>query len=868
MEGTGERWSVGQTARIDAHVHSNASSGPVVPALGLVGCPECLSEPEAVYDFARSRGMDLVTLTDHDTIEGAQRLVDRGFERVIVGEEVTVRFPEDGCVLHVLVWGLTPDQHEQLGIARLREDVYDFAAWLRSERLAHAMAHPLYAQNGRLTRWHLERCALLFQNFELINGAHTGRTGSVVEGFVQSLTRERIGAYAKAHGMDPVWPAERRRGLTGGSDDHGLLNVGRAWTQVEMPSGRPVDPAAFLSAVRDGQCEAGGLAGDSTLLAHQIVSVAARWAAPRLEGKGSSGARLMTSRLLALAGATTKAPTRAEVYTKTILRRIRRAPSRCLPIAHALVDHLPRALARHTEISSRLSPRAWPEGPALGEHEAMGRFVEDATAWAGGDLADGLSKAIQGCDLKGIVEHAASLGLLHAAHVPYAVAMFHHHKDRWLIEGVRRATGQQPKARADAPRVVVFTDTLTEVNGVARFVGDVAAWAERTGRELHVVTCTDQPLDDRPNVHNVKPSAMMGVPGYRGLEVGLPVPRELLRVAEELEPDVIHVSTPGPVGLLGVAAANVLSTPLVGVYHTDFPAYADRLLGDPTISKFVRTSMRWLYERFDLVLARSTAYADVVASLGVGRNRISVLRPGVDIRAWSPSKKKPGLWTRIGVAEADVRVLSVGRISVEKGLPVLARAWPRVEERCRAWGVRPQLVVVGDGPYRAQMERELADFNVEFLGFQRGESLATTYASSDLFVMPSRTDTLGQVVLEAQASALPAIVSDEGGPKDIIVPGRTGLVAPGEEPRDWAAAIAGLCLDEERREEMGAAARLHAEGMSIERSLDSYWSLHQLVWRTHLDRHGLLDDDSTRPSRPGMPFRPGAWEEDSAGAHA
>ena len=182
--GTGSNSGNARTVRMDMHCHSHASSKPVMKALGLIDMPECYSHPERVYEQARARGMDMVTITDHDTIAGAMELVERGFENFIVGEEVTVQFPEDRCKLHVLVWGLSPEQHEQLGAYALREDVYDFAHWLHENNLPHSFAHPLYVQNGRLTFWHIERCALLKcdvegAEFDALLGGGVGIDGAV-----------------------------------------------------------------------------------------------------------------------------------------------------------------------------------------------------------------------------------------------------------------------------------------------------------------------------------------------------------------------------------------------------------------------------------------------------------------------------------------------------------------------------------------------------------------------------------------------------------------------------------------------------------------------------------------------------------------
>lgn len=193
-EGWGERGEEGggTLIRADLHCHTRASNKPVNRWIGFLGVPECYSPPEEVYAQARARGMDLVAITDHDTIAGAMELVERGFDDVIVGQEVTTIFPEDGCKLHVLVWGLTPELDEQITPLGLRNDVYDLSAWISQHHLAHALAHPLYAQNHRLTPAHLEKCALLFKGWEVLNGAHTGRHRATIERFLATLTPARV----------------------------------------------------------------------------------------------------------------------------------------------------------------------------------------------------------------------------------------------------------------------------------------------------------------------------------------------------------------------------------------------------------------------------------------------------------------------------------------------------------------------------------------------------------------------------------------------------------------------------------------------------------------------------------------------------
>lgn len=378
-------------------------------------------------------------------------------------------------------------------------------------------------------------------------------------------------------------------------------------------------------------------------------------------------------------------------------------------------------------------------------------------------------------------------------------------------------------------RVMLFTDTLGDVNGVSRFIRNAAEAAWSAGRDLRVVTSTRMDVPAHPNVVNVRPRAAARLPGYPDLEVVVPPARRLWALAREFRPDVVHVSTPGPVGLVGRWAAGRLGVPLVGVYHTDFPAYVARLFEDDGLARAAREYMRWFYGPFRVVLARSEASASSLGEVGIEGWRVERLVPGLRLDAFHPRfresrKEERGLETR---GAGGVRVVYVGRVSVEKNLGVLARAWPMAERELEARGVRAELVVVGDGPYRGTMERELSGARTRFVGFQHGEALSRAYASADLFVFPSRTDTLGQVVMEAQASGVPVVVSDRGGPREMVREGKTGEVVRGEEVGAWVGAIVGLAADRARREAMGRAAHEAMRGYSMEASFAQFWSVHE-----------------------------------------
>lgn len=383
--------------------------------------------------------------------------------------------------------------------------------------------------------------------------------------------------------------------------------------------------------------------------------------------------------------------------------------------------------------------------------------------------------------------------------------------------------------RADSLRIMLFTDTLADVNGVSRFIVNMGDAAAAAGRALVLATSTRLRAPERAHIWNFAPLFARAMPGYGELEVAAPPVRAMLRAAREFAPDVVHISTPGPVGAVGLLAARILKRPVAGVYHTDFPAYVEHLFAEATYTSLSRAYMQWFYRRFALVFSRSEEYMASLESLGMNRARLARLTPGIALDAFGPDRRDPGYWRGVGVREESTKALYVGRVSVEKNLPLLVQAWPRLRERARAAGRDVELIVVGDGPYRAEMERLLRAQGALFLGFRHGEELATIYASADLFVFPSLTDTLGQVVIESQASGLPVLVSDQGGPREVVVHGATGFVLPGEDAAAWTDALARLLMDDALRTQMGRRALEHSRRYSIGATFEDFWARHAVV---------------------------------------
>ena len=206
---------------------------------------------------------------------------------------------------------------------------------------------------------------------------------------------------------------------------------------------------------------------------------------------------------------------------------------------------------------------------------------------------------------------------------------------------------------------------------------------------------------------------------------------------------------------------------------------------------------------------------------GLSYAKIRLFPRGVDTERFHPSRRDVQFVQKYNGNDA-FNLLYVGRVSREKNLPLLVEVFRGLSPSIP----RLSLIVAGDGPYLEDMKRELGGTRACFTGYLTGEALSRLYASCDLFVFPSTTDTFGNVVLEAQASQLPVVVTDSGGPQENVIPGKTGIVVPAHDGLSLAAAIRSLIDNPKKLRQMGKAARLYAEGRSFESAFEQTWKMY------------------------------------------
>ncbi len=763
------------TARADLHVHSKASNRPTEWILRQFGAPESFTEPREVYRLCRERGMDFVTLSDHDTVAGALEIAH--LPGVFLSEEVTVEFPEDGCEIHCLAIGITEAQHRE--IQELRRNIYELRDYFVANSILHSVAHPLYRVNDMLTLDQVEKLLVLFNRFEGRNGIHDRRGNDLVRRIFGSLTREVVESLAERHGLTPQGATPWIKSFTGGSDDHGGHYIATTWTETTAALDTPATLPQFFAALAAGHHQPGGENGSSLRLTQSLYTLAQEYYRRQfplgLGNRRDPFSELLRS--LGLGGVRASAGQRRRIFgAATPADRVtfENANRASQEVAAALMDGFSKNLRR-------------------------------------GRLAESLAAA------------AAQIAPLAVTVAPYLVALQAQHKDSDLLEAAAlRFLGERPEEGARGGRggkKAWFTDTLTDINGVAKTVRTLAGLARQRGRRLAAITCGEAtpPLD--LEVVDFAPFAQFPIPGYESQTLKLPPLLAVLEHCERERYDEILISTPGPLGLVGLAAGKLLGIPVTGIYHTDFPLYVRHLSGSATLEEMTWTYMRWFFGRMDRLFVSSRCYLDLLAAHGLEAKRMSLLPRGVDAEFFHPGKRDPRFWSRFGI-NGVFKFLYVGRVSREKNLDALMDSFAEL----LASGRHAQLVVVGDGPYLKELAGRHRRPEILFTGFLHGEDLARAYAGADVFVFPSTTDTFGNVVLEAQAAGLPAIVSDRGGPREIVLPGVSGLVVDPAAPGAWSAAMGQLFDDPGRIAEMSARAVANARRHGWERLLEQLFA--------------------------------------------
>jgi len=791
--------------RVDLQLHSRFSDRPTEWILRRLGVPQSYSEPETLYRKLDAAGMTFKTITDHNRIEGGKAIAH--YPDVFLSEEVTTYFP-DGCKIHLLVWNLNESQHEE--IQRLRTSIYELAAYLRQQGLPHGVAHPLATINKILTVEHFERLVLLFRYFEARNGNREPLAQDVSNRCLRALTPEKIIELANRHNLEPTHANAHRKIFFASSDDHSGLHTGQTFTQVEQGA----TLADFFRGLDEGAATIEGPMGDPLTFSSSLYTTLFSFARDKIKRSAPVGANLlgkMAERFLAGKNPTAFSFTERFGHITEAIRT-----GQALDFVKPGETTLARevgAFLGDPKLKHALDRIIAEEPNAQRRSFRMASHAANELSYR---LIQQFQQRLQRGNLIDAFQSISGLLPIGFSLTPYLVAFGQQAPDRPLLTHVaRRFLGTVPQPLRNEKRAW-FTDTLEDVNGVARTIRAMVQASQHAGADVTVVTSrSNLSIKDIP-IKNFPPVGEFEIPEYELQKLSFPPFLDMLDYIQREKFTELIISTPGPIGLCALGCAKLLGLRTSGIYHTDFPQYARFLSDDAFMETMVWNYMQWFYGQTDLIYVNSEFYRRCWIDRGIVPDKLRIFPRGLDTELFNPARRDPAFWTKRG-AKGPV-LLYVGRVSKEKDLNLLVDIVAPLREKAGSF----TLAIVGEGPYRAELEKLLPE--AIFTGILNGRELGVAYASADLFVFPSTTDTYGNVVVEAMAAGLPAAVSDIGGPRELIKTSLMGRVLPARDAVAWVTGLAQMLAQLPSAEERVALALQAGSERRWDEAFARFWA--------------------------------------------
>lgn len=724
--------------KADLHLHSMYSSRPSEWFLKKLGASESYSKPEDLYKLSVQRGMDFVTITDHNEIRGSMELKEKYPENVITGVESTVYFPEDGCKVHILVYGLNYEQFRN--IQKVRTDIYSFREFIKEENLAYSVAHATYSVNGKLTKEHLEKLILLFDVFEVRNGSRSELHNNSWLSILGGLTEHHINDLYARYRIEPISDNPWVKGFTGGSDDHAGLFAGKTYTVS-----KETHMDGFLENIKNKKTMASGRTNNFQGLVFAIYKIACDFARQKNKTFKKSSIQEITSLIFE----------KSKLSFRDKIKLSKMKSKKKSAVYKAIAELVESIQSTDTDnIDKRL--------------DLIYEKITDSTDQIFKILLKSFDKGVANLDIVKMGKSASSAIPGIFITMPFYTSFKHMYAGKEMIENLKKDILDNKFLKKK--NVLWFTDTINDLNGVSITLQTIAKKAtEMDSNLMFVATLKDKEIPENlpgrvkiiPSVHNLK------MPYYSHLEVKIPSMLRLLKFVYEYNPDEIYISTPGPMGLAGLLIANLLNIKCTGIYHTDFACEVNEIAGDKDITDIVDTYTDWFFLKMDKTLVPTNEYMQKLENKGFSRLNLDYFNRGIETDIFKPYAKYK--------ENKHFKLLYVGRISKDKNMDFLIEFFEKLQKRFED----VKLEIVGDGPYFKTLYKKVKrNKDITLMGKIEYKDLPEIYNSADLLAFPSVTDTFGMAVLEAQACGIPALVSNIGGPQEIVKDGETGFVAP------------------------------------------------------------------------------------------
>lgn len=362
-------------------------------------------------------------------------------------------------------------------------------------------------------------------------------------------------------------------------------------------------------------------------------------------------------------------------------------------------------------------------------------------------------------------------------------------------------------------RITLVTETyVPEINGVAKTLERLVNELANRGHAMHIVRPKQKHDIASGHIPETRVSGLP-IPGYSGLQFGLPAGALLKALWQETTPDIVYVATEGPLGASAIRAANKLDIPVVSGFHTNFHTYSKHYhLG--WLEKLIFSHLKKLHNRTRCTLAPSPDLVKELKRRGI--HETDLFTRGVDTTIYNPGHRSSALRNHYGIDAQAPLALYVGRIAAEKNIHLVIDAYHAMREH----NPQVRLMMVGDGPIRDKLKRQHAD--IVFTGPKLGVELSQHYASADIFLFASETETFGNVILEAMSSALAVIAYDYAAPRMHIQHQHNGMTVEFGNPKAFCDTAVNLINQPETLETIRTQARVTAEQTDWKHVIDHF----------------------------------------------
>ncbi len=730
--------------KVDLHVHSKYSDHSSEWFLQKLGASESYTEPEYIYKTAIERGMDFVTITDHNKIDGAVYLKKKYPDKCFISVEATAYFPEDGGKIHLLIYDITEEQFEKIDV--LRKDIYKLREYIKENDLAHSVAHATYSVNGTLKSEHLEKLILLFDNFETVNGGRGKRSNKSWEDFLNVLTKEDIKKFKAKHDIEPYSEKIWEKGYTGGSDDHAGIFIAKVFTSSE---GKTLED--FMNNLKNKNTLGYGRHNNYQGLAFAIYKIAYEYT----KNKG-----YFSNDFINQINEFIFEEKKAGLKDWIKINKLKKEKKKGKKIK-GLVADLMEELQQEKEVEKKLDI-VYNKVSSISDEFV--RLVVEA-----------IKKDLKKGNLHNVVRDisSATMGVFLCS--PFLSTFKIMFENRDIMDKLIEDTGKFELKKNK--RILWFTDTIGDLNGVSVTLKKMAEVSKKNGKTLSIVcSLTDKKkLEELPeNVIDLDYIACFDVPYYEEYQMKILPILDTLKKIYEYNPDEIYISTPGTVGLMGLMLARLLKIKTTGIYHTDFTMQAKEIADNASLMNMLEGYTRWFFGKMDTIKVPTNEYIELLSDRGFDTKKLEIFSRGIDTDVFSFIDKDP--------EDRKIEFLYAGRISKDKNIDFLLELFVKLSKKYE----NIRLKLAGIGPHLKELKKKFGGHdNIEFLGEVNYDHLPKVYQSADVFLFPSVTDTFGMVVLEAHSCGIPAIVSDKGGPKEIVVDKSTGFVARALDEGDW-----------------------------------------------------------------------------------